>query len=73
VACLSPRQGDDPGEEQITALGQGIESELTQVDAVPLGRLIELVAAQDLRALAAEDELALRERSAGDDASARRL
>lgn len=50
--------------------GEAIESELTQVDAFPLARLIELVGVQDPRVSAAEDELAFRKRSAGEDASA---
>ncbi len=49
---------------------EAIESQLAQMDAFPLARLIEFVAPQDSHVSAAEYELASPKRSAGEDASA---
>ena len=48
--------------------GEAIESELAQMDPLPLARLIELSADEDACLPAAKDELARRERSSPKDA-----
>jgi hypothetical protein len=49
---------------------EAIESKLTEMDAFPLARPIELVAPEDSRVSAPEYELTFLKRSAGEDASA---